>query len=171
MLQNVINFYFLFFTFRSRVKLELETTLLRLKEKKDNSTPLLPISVAPLQQLRWCWILRRTFYTSQTKINLNLTQIQWWIWEEQLIEIKIQGLVMEILPWTPLQHPLLPTSVAPWQQTQWCWKLGRTFYTFQTKSDWNLTQIQQWIWEEQLIEQKIQRFCYKYLLHTTSFHG
>jgi len=34
--------------------------------------------------------LRRTFYTSQTKTDLNLTQIQWWIWEEQLIEIKIQ---------------------------------------------------------------------------------
>jgi len=62
---------------------------------------------------------------------------------------------MEILPWTPLQHPLLPTSVAPWQQTRWYKKLGRTFYTFQTKIDFILTQIQWWIWEEQLIEQKI----------------
>ncbi len=71
---------------------------------------------------------------------------------------------MEFLPWTPLQHPLLPTSVAPLQQTWWCWNLGRTFYTSQTKTDLNLTQIQWWIWEEQLIEPKIQRLCYKYLL-------
>ncbi len=42
--------------------------------------------------------------------------------------------------------------------------MGRTFYTFQTKTDLNLTQIQRWIWEEQLIEPKIQRLCYKYLL-------
>ncbi len=71
---------------------------------------------------------------------------------------------MEFLPWTPLQHPLLPTSVTPLQQTRWCWNLGRTFYTFQTKTNLNLTQIQRWIWEEQLIELKIQRLCYKYLL-------
>ncbi len=71
---------------------------------------------------------------------------------------------MEFLPWFPLQYPLLPTSVARLQQTRWCWNLGRTFYTFQTKIDLNLTQIQWWILEEQLIEPKIQRFCYKYLL-------
>jgi hypothetical protein len=75
---------------------------------------------------------------------------------------------LQILPWTPLEHPLLLTSVAPWQQTRWCWKLKRTFYTFRTKTDFILTQIQLWIWEEQQIEPKIQRFCYKYLLHTTS---
>ncbi len=131
--------------------------------------PLLPTSVAPLQQTRWCWNLGRTFYTFQTKIDLNLTQIQRWIWEAQLIEPKIQRL--EILPWTTLQHPLLPTSVAPLQQTRWCWNLGRTFYTFQTKTNLNLTQIQRWIWEAQLIEPKIQRLFYKYLLHTTSFHA
>ncbi len=71
---------------------------------------------------------------------------------------------MEFLPWTPLQHPLLPTSVAPLEKTRWCWNLGRTFYTFQTKIDLNLTQIQRWTWEERLIEQKIQRLCYKHLL-------
>ncbi len=71
---------------------------------------------------------------------------------------------MEFLPWTPLQHPLLPTSVAPLKQTRWCSNLAKTFYTFQTKTELNLTQIQRWIWEEQLIEPKIQRFCYKYLL-------
>jgi hypothetical protein len=31
----------------------------------------------------------KNLYTSQTKIDLNLTQIQRWIWEEQLIEPKI----------------------------------------------------------------------------------
>jgi hypothetical protein len=29
-----------------------------------------------------------------------------------------------------------------------------------SKTDLNLRQIQQWIWEEQLIEQKIQRLCH-----------
>jgi hypothetical protein len=38
--------------------------------------------------------------------------------------------------------------------------LKRTFYTFQTKIDLNLTQIQQWIWEEQLIETKIEKLCH-----------
>jgi hypothetical protein len=55
------------------------------------------------------------------------------------------------------KHPLLPTSVAPSQQTRWCWNLGRTFYTSQTKTDLNLIQVQWGIWEEQLIEPEIQR--------------
>jgi hypothetical protein len=47
--------------------------------------PLLPASVVPLQQPRWCWKFERTFYTSYTRTILSLTQIQWWIWEEQLL--------------------------------------------------------------------------------------
>jgi hypothetical protein len=49
-------------------------------------------SVVPLQPNRWCWNLERTFYTFSKKIVLSLTQIQRWIWEEQLCEIKLQRL-------------------------------------------------------------------------------
>jgi hypothetical protein len=45
-----------------------------------------------MQQTRWYWNLERTFYTSQTGIFLSLTQIQRWIWEEQLSKIKLQRL-------------------------------------------------------------------------------
>ncbi len=78
---------------------------------------------------------------------------------------------MEIIPWNPLQHPLLPTPVTPSQQNRWCWIFGRTFYTFQTKTDLILTQIQRWIWEKQLIKPKVQKLHYDYLLHTTPFHA
>ncbi len=72
---------------------------------------------------------------------------------------------MEIIPWTPLQPPLLPTRVAPLQKSRSNWILGRVFYTFQTKTDSILTQIQRWIWEKQLIEPKVQRLCHKHFLH------
>jgi hypothetical protein len=36
--------------------------------------------------------LERTFYTSYTRTFLNLTQIERWIWEEKLFEIKLQRL-------------------------------------------------------------------------------
>jgi len=39
MLQNLISFYFLFLFLDQELSFELETTLLRLKEKTDNSTP------------------------------------------------------------------------------------------------------------------------------------
>ncbi len=42
---------------------------------------------------------------------------------------------------------------------------GRGSYTFQAKTDSILTQIQWWIWEKRLIEQRVQRLCYKHLLH------
>jgi len=72
---------------------------------------------------------------------------------------------MEIILLTPLQPPSLPTHVAPWQKVWSSWILGRAFYTFQTKTDSILTQIQRWICEEQLIKTKVQRLCNKYLLH------
>jgi len=53
MLQNLISFYFYFYFFDQELSFELETTLFRLKEKKQTiQPPLLPTSVAPLQQLR-----------------------------------------------------------------------------------------------------------------------
>jgi len=61
---------------------------------------------------------------------------------------------MEIIPWNPLQHPLLSTTVIPSQQNQWCWIFGRSFYTFWTNTDLILKQIQRWIWEKQLIKPK-----------------
>jgi len=39
MLQNFISFYFLFLFLDQELSFELESTLLRLKEKTDNSTP------------------------------------------------------------------------------------------------------------------------------------
>jgi hypothetical protein len=39
MLQNLISFYFYFYFFNQELRFELDTTLLRLKEKIDNSTP------------------------------------------------------------------------------------------------------------------------------------
>jgi len=43
MVQNLISFYFYFYFFDQELNFELETTLLRLKEKKtDNSTPSIP---------------------------------------------------------------------------------------------------------------------------------
>jgi hypothetical protein len=142
-------FLVLFFKFFDQeLNFGLKTTLLRLKEKTNNSTPLLPTSVTPLQHLRWCWNFEKNFYTFQTKTDLILTQIQWWIWEEQLLEVKSRGFVMEFLPWTPPQHPLLLTNAPPWLQLRWCWNFGRAFYTFWTKNNLILTQIQRWIWEE-----------------------
>ncbi len=78
---------------------------------------------------------------------------------------------MEIIPWNPLQHLLLPTPVTPSQQNRWCWIFERSFYTFQIKIDLILTQIQQWIWEKQLIKPKVQRFHHDNLLRTTPFHA
>jgi hypothetical protein len=49
----------------------------------------------------------KTFYTSQTKTDLNLTQIQRWIWEEQLIEPKIQRLLQQVLA----THNFLPCLI------------------------------------------------------------
>jgi len=37
---------------------------------------------------------------------------------------------------------------------------GEASTPFKLKTDLNLRQIQWWIWEEQLIEQKIQRLCH-----------
>ncbi len=78
---------------------------------------------------------------------------------------------MEIIPWNPLQHLLLPTPVTSSQQSRWCWIFVRSFYTLQTKIDLILTQIQRWIWEKQLIKPKVQRLPHDYLLHTTPFHA
>ncbi len=78
---------------------------------------------------------------------------------------------MEIIPWNPLQQLLLPTPVTPSQQNRWCWIFGRSFYTFQTKTDLILTQIQRWIWEKKLIKLKVQRLHHDNLLHTTPFHA
>jgi hypothetical protein len=98
-----------------------------------------------------------------------LRQIQQWIWEKQLIKPKVHRLPMEIIPWNPLQHPLLSTIVTPSQQNRWRWIFGRSFYTFWTNTDLILTQIQRWIWEEQLIKPKSRGFttiiCY------TQFHS
>ncbi len=78
---------------------------------------------------------------------------------------------MEIIPWNPLQHPLLPTLVTPSQQNRWCWIFVKSFYVLQTKIDLILTQIQRCIWKKQLIKPKVQRLHYDYLLHTTPFHA
>jgi len=59
---------------------------------------------------------------------------------------------MEIIPWNPLQHPLLSTTITPSQQNRWCWIFGRSFYTFWTNIDVILRQIQRWIWKKQLIK-------------------
>jgi hypothetical protein len=68
---------------------------------------------------------------------------------------KSKGFAMEIIPWTPLQPPLLPTHVAPLQKARSSWIFGRAFDTFQAKIDSILTQIQRQIWEKQLIEPKV----------------
>jgi len=74
---------------------------------------------------------------------------------------------MEIIPWNPLQHPLLSTTVTPSQQNRWCWIFGRSFYTFWTNTNIILTQIQRWIWEKKLIKPKSRGFttiiCYTWL--------
>jgi hypothetical protein len=49
------------------------------------------------------------------------------------------------------------TNVIPSQQNRWRWIFGRSFYTFQSKIDLILRQIQRWIWEKQLIKPKVQR--------------
>jgi hypothetical protein len=58
---------------------------------------------------------------------------------------------------TTTQPPLLSTTVTPSQQKGWRWIFGRSFYTFQIKTDLILTQIQRWIWEKKLIKPKVQR--------------
>jgi len=52
------------------------------------------------------------------------------------------------------QPLLLPTPATPSQQNRWRWIFERSFYTFQTITDLILTEIQQWIWEKELINQK-----------------
>ncbi len=74
---------------------------------------------------------------------------------------------MEIIPWNPLQHPLLSTTVTPPQHNRWRWIFERSFYTFWNNTDLILTQIQRWIWEKQLIKSKSRGFttitCYTQL--------
>ncbi len=71
---------------------------------------------------------------------------------------------MEIIPWNPLQHPLLSATVTPSQQNRWHWIFGRSFYTFWTNTNLILRQIQRWIWEKKLIKLKSRGFnmitCY-----------
>jgi hypothetical protein len=100
----------------------------------------------------------RSFYTFQSKTDLILRQIRRWIWEKQLIKPKSRGFPMEIIPWNPLQHPLLSTTVTPSQQNRRRWIFGRSFYTFWTNTDLILMQIQRWIWEKQLIKPKSRGF-------------
>jgi len=133
--------------------------------------PLLPTPATLSQQNRWCWIFERSFYTFQNKTDLILTQMQRWIWEKQLINQKSKGFTMKILSWNPLQHPLLPTPATLSQKNRWCWIFEKSFCTFQITTDLILTQIQRWIWEKQLIQQKVQRLHYDYLLHTTPFYS
>jgi len=91
-------FYFLFYfiiylCLWPKVKPETKNHLFRLrKEKKNNSTSSTFTNVTPSQQNRWCWIFGRSFYTFQSKTDLVLRQIQWWIWEKQLIKPKVQRL-------------------------------------------------------------------------------
>ncbi len=49
------------------------------------------------------------------------------------------------------------TNVTPSQQNWWRWIFGRSFYTFQSKTDLILRQIQRWIWEKKLIKPNVQR--------------
>jgi hypothetical protein len=147
---------------------EIKNHLLWLRKIKQTSQPLLLSTLAtPSQQNRWRWIFERSFYTFQTITDLILTQIQRWIWEKQLINQKSRGFTMEILPWNPLQHPLLPTPTTPSHQNQWRWIFERSFYTFQNTTILILTQIQRWIWEKQLIQLKSRGFititCYTQL--------
>ncbi len=66
--------------------------------------PLIPTLVTPLQQNQWCWIFGRSFYTFWAKIDLILTQIQRWIWEKQLIKLKVQRLHYDYLLHTTPFH-------------------------------------------------------------------
>ncbi len=91
MLQNLISFYFYFYFFDQELSFELETTLLRLKEKTDNSTPSTSNKCSSLTAIPVMLKFEENLL-HLTKTDLNLTQIQRWIWEEQLIEIKIQRL-------------------------------------------------------------------------------
>ncbi len=99
---------------------------------------LLSTTVTPSQPNRWRKIFGRSLYTFWTNTDLILTQIQRWIWEKQLFKPKSRGFPMEIIPWNPLQHPLLSTIVTPSQQNRWRWIFGRVH----TLSE--LTLIQFW---------------------------
>jgi hypothetical protein len=147
-----MSFYFILCLW-PKLSPETKNHLLWLRKTKQTSQPLLLSTPAtPSQQNRWRWIFETSFYTFQTTTDLILTQIQRWIWEKQLINQKSRGFTMEILPWNPLQHPLLPTPATSSQQNWWRWIFERSFYTFQTTIDLILTQIQRWIWEKQLIQ-------------------
>ncbi len=52
------------------------------------------------------------------------------------------------------------TNVTPSQQNRWRWIFGRSFYTFQSKTNLILRQIQRWIWEKKLIKPKVQRLSH-----------
>ncbi len=59
------------------------------------------------------------------------------------------------------QPLLLSTPATPSQQNRWRWIFERSFYTFQNTTNLILTQIQRWIWEKQLINQKSKGFTMK----------
>jgi hypothetical protein len=167
---NLMSFYFYFMSL-TKVKPETKNHLLWLRKTKQTSQLLLLSTPAtPSQHNRWRWIFERNFYTFQNTTDLILTQIQRWIWEKQLINQKSRGFTMEILPWNPLQHPLLSTPATPSQQNRWRWIFERSFYTFQTTTDLILMQIQRWICEEQLIKTKSGGFATS-TCYTSSFHA
>jgi hypothetical protein len=99
-------FYLLFIIYLClwpKVKPKLKTTCLDWRKEKTTQPLLLPTNVTPSQQNWWCWIFVRNFYTLQTKIDLILTQIQWWIWKKKLIKPKVQRLPHG-------NHSMKPTS-------------------------------------------------------------
>jgi len=87
-----MSFYFILCLW-PKLSLETKNHLLWLRKTKQISQPLLLSTPATLsQQNRWRRIFERSFYTFQTTIDLILTQIQRWIWEKQLIQLKVQRL-------------------------------------------------------------------------------
>jgi hypothetical protein len=100
-------FYLLFIIYLClwpKVKPKQKTTCLDWGKKKTTTQPpLLSTNVTLSQQNRWCWIFVRSSYTLQNKTNIILTQIQWWIWEKQLIKPKVQRLPHG-------NHSMKPTS-------------------------------------------------------------
>jgi len=101
----ILFIYFLNFiyVFDQKLSLKLKTTCLDWGKKTTTQPPLLSTNVTPSQQNRWHWIFGRSFYTFWIKIDIILRQIQWWIWEKQLIKPKVQRLPHG-------NHSMKPTS-------------------------------------------------------------
>jgi hypothetical protein len=91
--------------------LGLRITLLRLRKKQTNSTPSTSSNCSSLTTKPMVLKFGENLLHLLKKTFLNFTQIQRWIWEEQLFKIKLQGFCHGNLS---MNSTITPTTSSKW---------------------------------------------------------